>query len=298
MSGKQIKLFLVDGTPGGLSTAEITNWTGHIVTAPRSDIGAFLRRPEATRTGVYFLLGDDESAVGDVRCYIGEADVVGDRLKYHLREKDFWDRVAVETSKDTNLTKSHVRYLEARLIDLAQAAGRSTLDNGTAPATPPLPEADQSDMDYFLQQLQIVLPVLNINVIRARRTETPTTIPADSVSPVFRLVRKASSIDASAQQVDGEFTVLTGSVVVATWDRVGTAPSTMKAYAAYRAQHEKLVADGAIRVENGRGILTRDIPFPSPSTAGAICTGRACNGRVEWVSPQGTFGDWESRGVA
>lgn len=38
MSGKQIKLFLVDGTPGGLSTAEITNWTGHVLTAPRSQL--------------------------------------------------------------------------------------------------------------------------------------------------------------------------------------------------------------------------------------------------------------------
>ena len=35
MSGKQIKLFLVDGTPGGLTTAEITNWTGHLISARR-----------------------------------------------------------------------------------------------------------------------------------------------------------------------------------------------------------------------------------------------------------------------
>lgn len=298
MTGKQIKLFLVDGTPGGLSTAEITNWTGHIVTAPRSDVGDFLRRPEAQRTGIYLLLGDDESAVGDVRCYIGEADVVGDRLKYHLREKDFWDRVAVVTSKDTNLTKSHVRYLESRLIDLAQTAGRSSLENSTAPTTPPLPEADQSDMDYFLQQLQIVLPVLNINVIRSRRPEPVTQEVSDSLSPVFRLIRRQAGVDASAQQVDGEFTVLAGSIVVAQWSRTGAAASTVKAYASYRAQHEKLIADGAIRAENGRGILTRDVPFPSPSTAGAVCTGRACNGRVEWVAPEGTFGAWESRGVS
>lgn len=297
MSGKQIKLFLVDGTPGGLSTAEITNWTGHIVTAPRSDLGELLRRPEAARTGIYLLLGDDESAVGDVRCYIGEADVVGERLRSHQREKDFWDRVAVVTSKDTNLTKSHVRYLESRLIALAESAGRTSLENGTAPAPPPLPEADQSDMDYFLQQLQIVLPVLNINVIRSRPKSAPAVDLSGSLSPVFRLVRKSAGIDASAQQVDGEFTVLAGSVVVAEWSRTGTAASTIKAYDAYRAQHVKLVTDGAIRIDGTLGHVTRDIPFPSPSTAGAVCTGRACNGRVEWVSSEGTFGAWESRGV-
>jgi len=298
VSGKQIKLFLVDGTPGGLSTAEITNWTGHILTAPRSDVGELLRRPEASRTGVYFLLGDDESAVGDVRCYVGEADVIGDRLKYHLREKDFWDRVAVVTSKDTNLTKSHVRYLESRLISLAQQAGRSTLDNGTAPATPPLPEADESDMDYFLQQLQIVLPVLNINVIRSRQAHESSEISPATPSPIFELVSQRAGVRATAQQVDGEFTVLEGSVVVPQWRGKGIAESTIKAYAAYRAQHEKLVANGAILVEGASARVARDIPFPSPSTAGAICLGRACNGRVEWVSAAGTFGAWESRDVS
>jgi len=150
VSGKQIKLFLVDGTPGGLTTAEMTTaWTGHVLAASRSDLGELLKRPEAQRTGVYLLLGDDDAAMGDTRCYIGEADVVADRLKHHQRDKDFWDRVVVITSKDTNLTKSHGRYLESRMIGLATLARRVTLENGTAPPVPALPEADSSDMDYF-----------------------------------------------------------------------------------------------------------------------------------------------------
>lgn len=46
MSGKQIKLFLVDGTPGGLTTAEITNWTGHVLArvGPTSPICSGARR--------------------------------------------------------------------------------------------------------------------------------------------------------------------------------------------------------------------------------------------------------------
>ena len=33
MNGKQVRLFLVDGTVGGLMTAEILNWTGHMLRA-------------------------------------------------------------------------------------------------------------------------------------------------------------------------------------------------------------------------------------------------------------------------
>jgi len=154
-------------------------------------------------------------------------------------------------------------------------------------------------MDYFLSQLQIVLPVLGVNAIRVKPAQSPTsTTRLPSESPVFRLKNAKTGVDALAQQIDGEFTMLAGSIVVPSWHGVGKADSTIKAYASYRAQHEQLVADGAVTVEDGLGRVTRDIVFTSPSTAGAVALGRSCNGRREWASDQGTlFGEWESRGV-
>lgn len=298
MSGKQIKLFLVDGTPGGLSTAEITNWTGSVLLAGRSDLAELLKREEAQRTGVYLLLGDDEAAVGDTRCYIGEADVVAERLRYHQRDKEFWDRVVVITSKDSNITKAHGRYLESRLISLALEAARVSLENKDRPPVPGLPEADASDMDFFLAQLQIVLPVLGVNAIRVRRAPSERASTEVPDSPVFRLTNAKQGVDARAQQIDGEFTVLAGSHLVATWHGVGKAESTIRAYASYRTEHERLLADETIIIEGTRGRLTRDVVFGSPSTAGAVCLGRSCNGRREWIAPDGVpFGEWESRGV-
>ena len=297
MSGKQIKLFLADGTPGGLTTAEITNWTGHVLRASRSDLADLLKRDEAQRTGAYLLLGEDESAIENTRCYIGEADVVADRLRYHQRDKDFWDRVVVITSKDANLTKAHGRYLESRLISLASLAGRVSLENSTAPPVPALPEADASDMDYFVSQLQIVLPVLGVNAIRVPTAPVRPAAGEPNDSPVFHLRHAKLGVDAHAQQIDGEFTMLAGSVVVPSWHGVGKAESTIKAYGSYRNQHRQLVDNGAIAVADGLGRLTRNVVFSSPSTAGAIALGRSCNGRREWVSERGTFADWESRGL-
>ena len=297
MTGKQVKLFLADGTPGGLTTAEITNWTGSIVSARRSDLAELLAREEAERTGVYFLLGEDEDVVGDTRCYVGEADTVATRLRAHAKDKPFWNQAVVVTSKDTNLTKSHVRYLESRLIELAMQANRVMLENGTAPPRPRLPEADRSDMEYFIRQLQIVLPVLGVNAIRIRPSRGATRPPNSAVSPTFRLKSARQGVDASAQQIDGEFVILGGSLVVAVWHGVGSAASTQRAYASYRARHEELIADGSIEVTKTTGRTTRDLVFSSPSTAGAIALGRSCNGRVEWVSSGGSFGAWESRGV-
>lgn len=299
MTGKQIKLFLVDGSAGGLTTAEITNWTGHLITAARSDVAELLRREEATRTGVYLLLGENPESPGGTDCYIGETDSIAFRLKQHLRDKDWWERVVVVTSKDENLTKSHVRYLESRLISLAHQAGRVTLRNGTAPPEARLPEADRSDMDYFISQLQIVLPVLGVNAIRVRAvTAAMPGNAAPEVSPVFHLLNTRSGTDARAQVIDGEFTVLAGSRVVSAWTATGGAESTRRAYASYAAHHAKLVEDGSI-VRDGTGaITTRDIVFGSPSTAGAVILGRSCNGRISWIAADGTqYGAWEARDV-
>lgn len=94
-----------------------------------------------------------------------------------------------------------------------------------------------------------------------------------------------------------EFTILAGSLVVGSWSGTGKAQSTQRAYASYRAQHQKLVADGSIVVEGKVGRLTRDVPFTSPSTAGAVTLGRSCNGRIEWVWEGGNYADWENRGL-
>ena len=94
-SGRSIRLFLPDGTPQGLIIAEVGNWIGKALCSPRGRLDELLKRSEATRTGIYILLGPDPDRPGGTKAYIGEADNVGGRLRIHLRdeEKDFFDRL-------------------------------------------------------------------------------------------------------------------------------------------------------------------------------------------------------------
>lgn len=83
--GRSLRLFLVDGTSNGLLTAEIMNWTGHVLTGPRSKLAELVQRPECGRTGVYFLVGPDPENNLRFKVYIGESDDVAKRLKQHNR---------------------------------------------------------------------------------------------------------------------------------------------------------------------------------------------------------------------
>lgn len=296
--GKSVRLFLADGTPGGLITAEIMNWTGHVLAAPRSDLPTLVKRPEVTRTGIYLLLGDDPDSPGNVLAYIGESDDVAKRLSQHARSetsggKDFWDRAIVLTSKDMNLTKAHAKYLESRLVWLANEAGRSRLINGNTPPIAPLPEADTSDMEFFIEQARIILPVLGVNLLRSTRARATDVAGAQrpgpvEASPVFRLASKKGAVDATAQEVDGEFTVREGSHARASW--VAGDHNYSKLYARLvEDQTLALLPDGTARV------FRRDVVFASPSAASAVVLGRNSNGRLEW-KVQGTrqsYGQWQ-----
>lgn len=308
ISGKQIRVFLVDGSSGGLLTAEIMNWTGHVIASPRSELSSLLERDEVRRTGVYVLIGDDpeSQAPSGKSVYVGEGDDIATRLRMHARAessggKDFWDRVVVLTSKDANVTKAHARYLEARLIAAATVARRATVMNGTAPVPNQLPEADISDMEYYLSQVHIVLPVLGITEFRPTRFPLPDagtaeagTLAAARTSPTFEFAVSRHQVAATAQQVDGEFTVREGSTARSSW--AGT-----EQHPGYRHLHATLLNDGSLTLaEPGLARFTQDVVFTSASAAASVVAGRAANGRTSWVDPDSgaNFGEWEQRGVS
>lgn len=301
--GKSVQLFLVDGTPGGLVTAGIMNWTGHILAAPRSKLSSLLKRQEAKRTGVYILLGDDPEGLGRPQAYIGESDDVSKRLIQHASQepssgKDFWNRAVTVTGKDAGLTKAHARYLESQFITLARTVNRAQLTNSNAPDLTGLPEADRSGMQYFIEQVEILLPILGVNIFRS--TSEPTTVenatPDDSnapASPLFELTFHKEGVKATAQEIDSEFTVREGSTARKRW--VGTALGS------YRALRDKLEADGTLVPAKDGTLMrfTRDHVFTSPSAAAAVILGRSANGRSEWKEAvSGTsFGEWQSRNI-
>ncbi len=291
----------MDGTAGGLITAEIMNWTGHLIASPRSSLAELLKRAEVSRTGVYVLIGEDDAETMVQRAYIGEADDVGKRLQSHRQPedkggKDFWQRVVVITSKDTNLTKAHARFLESRLIAIARQAGRTILENATNPPEVALPEADVSDMEYFIDQVRVILPVLGLNMFRTRPASAGASdgprehTEGVRMSPIFELRIPGGLGIATAQEIDGEFTVLQGSAAVSSWGR------QEKGYRALREQLERERV--LVPADNGRArFFARDFVFSSTSAAAAVALGHSARGPEAW-RVQGTgqaYGDWQNR---
>ena len=287
MIGKTIRLHLVEGDASGIMTTEIINWTGMILVAPRFQLAELAKREEVRRTGIYILVGPDPEQPTRDAVYVGEGDDVLERLKKHDKDekKDFWTRCLVVISKDQNITKSHGRYLESRLVKMGHEADRARITNDTSPKIPPLPESDVADMEYFLHQLKIVLPVLGLSFLQLRPVVNRATDSSESDSPLFTL--NVVGTEAFAREVEDEFIVLKDSTA-----RKEGLPS----WTSYKSLREQLVADGKLTLDENAEfyVFTEDVPFKSPSAGGAVVNAGNINGRDAWKvsGTSQTYADW------
>lgn len=272
MAGVTIKLFLPKGDAQSLRTAELVNWTGKALAGPRSQLDDLLAREELAKSGVYILLGVDPDT-GKQAAYIGEAEVVRDRLKQH-RDKEFWIQAITFVSKDENLTKSHIRYLEGRLIEEAKTIGRFALMNGQASGSK-LPESDREDMEVFLSRIVQLLPVLGCDLL------TPI-LDLIATNPKLRLIGKIKGAIAQGQRTPKGFVVFANSEAVIT-DR----PSAKNYVSNILTMREEFKTNGTLVISSGKLRFTRDTEFSSPSMAASVISGGHANGLTFWKDKEG-----------
>lgn len=237
---------------------------------PRVLLSEARKRRELSRTGVYILLGPPEES-GLPRVYVGEGDAIKPRLEQHAAKKDFWTTCIAFTSKDENLNKAHVQFIESRLVELAANAKRCVLDNGNIPALPSLSEADAADAEGFLAEILLCCPLLGLSVF---------STTAASPKAGRQLFISAKGIKAQGVESPKGFVVHAGSEVVKT--EVPSCPAHANKLRA------ALVANGVLKPSDGGFVFTQDYAFDSPSTAAAVVQGRNANGRIDWKLKDGT----------
>ena len=292
--GRSLELFFIDGKPDAMLTAEVFNWTGHVLMTPRTQISEALKRKEARHTGIYLLFGERN---GSPLLYIGEGEDISDRIRNHDSRKDWWNIAILITSSANNLNKAHVKYLESRLIEEARAVGKIALENGTVPGRPGLSEAAQANMEAFIEYVLMVLPALQIDsFLKNTRPATHNINHLDSSSnaPLFELHTAKHGISATAKLENGEFVVQAGSNARRSWEGVRTQGTP------YGQLHTELVRMGVLVEQGLQRVFKENYAFKSPSAAAAVVNGRPANGTVEWkVKGQNkNYKQWEAEKLA
>lgn len=290
MHRRQIKIFLADGSPTGLRTAELGLSTCKAVVAPRSNLTGLQARVEAKRTGVYILVGQDPEHAGREAIYVGEGDSVFTRIARHDKDesKDFWDYVVLFVSKDENLTKAHVRHLEGKLLGLAREGKRCRIVNTNHPEPCALPEADVAEMDELLEHIQLLLGTLGVQAFQVMPAAVERVVdePMASNTSALVLTMKGTGYEAECLFQDGAFTVRRKSRA--------RLEKTFSLSAAAVSTRTALRDNGVLVESDGYLVFTQDYSFESASGSAAVVSGSTVNGKIAWHLADGrTFKQWE-----
>jgi hypothetical protein len=274
--GKSIRFYLPSGSINGIRHAEIVNWTGQAISCPRSQFKELKDWPDTTKPGVYFLFGSDDEGLTQAT-YIGEAENVHERLKNHIANKDFWNEAVCFTSKDENLTKSHVKYLESILISQAKEIGRYDVHNSVSPNNPALPISDRDAMTEFAANIRTLLGALGHKVLEPYINTVAVTESVDDETEGVRL--RLQNKNAYGSRVSDGFLVYSGSEM-----SIAEANSMSKGGKALR---RLLVDEGVVTQAGDVYRFGRDWLFSSPSAAADSLNGYPTSGPEAWKNDAG-----------
>lgn len=267
--GKSIRLFLIEGIADGRWMCELSNWTGKAYKIPRNCVKESSDREELKNTGIYFLFGKSDET-DTYRVYIGEAENIYERLLTHLKEKDFWHECVVFISKDNNLNKAHVKYLENRMYTIAKEAGRYQLENSNIPTQSSLSEADRAEMEEFINNAKLLLSAVGHKVLEA------TAIPSKTNNDPEIFVFEGKDYKATGTTTADGFVVFKNSIL--------SKKANSSLTKSLLDKRNKLISENII---DSAFSFTKDYIFSSPSTAASIISGNSTNGKTAWRNSQG-----------
>ncbi|NMM11220.1 MAG: GIY-YIG nuclease family protein [Polaromonas sp.] len=256
-----------------MRVTEITTRIVRVIEVPRSQLGEFIKTPEALQVGVYFLMGELSEA-GLPRVYIGQPVSVGNRLKQHNQNKDFWNQALLMISLTNSLTETHAPFLEWSAIQQATQAGRYSLENGNTGARPHTPAPLESDCHEIHETAATLLATLGQPIFE------PLTNAPTARGEIEMFYCKGSGADGRGEYTTEGFVVLKGSR--GRVDNVASIQGTSN-----ERFRDQLVTEGIMTAHDGMLVFVRDHLFASPSMAAMALMGRSANGWLEWKSPQG-----------
>lgn len=292
--GKLIRLFLVEGDPDGIVTAEIQNMTIYATSFPRTKINVFKKRGEANKAATYILIGDNTKNPLKPIIYVGEGAPVIDRIQSHNEsryKKDFWDRAIVFSSKDDYLTKTQIQYLESKLVTEVNKIQGAIIENIQTPKEPILSEVDCAEMEEFYMALALLLKTFGYDFLEEKSIDIEQIENTDQIEDGFMdgLLFRFKIKDAVAHMriVENDYVILEGSTIVKQ-ERQNVPPGVLEA-------RKTLIKKGQLIEDENDSLyrLTVNYAFKSPSYASAFVAGGNDNGWTSWKYKGKTMSELE-----
>lgn len=275
--GITITNYLVSGNPEGISLSYVSNWTGQAIKIPRNSFIDAKEFNELNRPGIYYLIGFNEENPDEILVYIGEANHLFERISAHMRDekKSFFELIIAFSSKDDNMTVSHTKYLEAKVLSETIEKSGYIIINKKEGNKISLPQMVKDEMDTYFDNMKILLPSMGFDFFKPNSS----SVKLNSKTKDDKLILEVGEIKAFARLTSNGLLVLRGSTMKGN--------ETQALSPTYSKIRKDLIEKGYVeKKENGLEFI-QDYEFSSPSQAGAVILGYSVNGRVFWKDNKG-----------
>ncbi|MEN9601856.1 MAG: hypothetical protein RIS56_1462 [Verrucomicrobiota bacterium] len=283
--GRQLRLFLPDGTSSGPRFYEIVNRTIQALGIPVTRIIELESKDwtEVQKPGVYLVRGATKDAVQ--KLYIGRGENVAERVQKHPEKLDFEVvSLLLFTSKDQNLNASQVGWLEATLIRAARESKRVSVTNIATPDHPALPKGELATVGEFYEDLKLIAQTAGYDFFSSptlsfshKAADGAGVGSKQSVLVEFKLIQPTKDLVANGFLSDEGFVVKAGS------DAVAKPGDNFKG--GYAILRQNLIEQGVLIPKSGapdKLTFAVDYPFSAPSAAAATIVGNNINGNNAW----------------
>lgn len=272
---KTLITYLVQGNSAGIKTIELSNWVGKGIIIPRANLKEMSNRKEANNPAIYFLFWKNIHQQDMV--YIGEAEILYERIATHGNQKDFWNFAIAFISKDNNLTKADIKYLEARAVQKTKEAKVFLMENSVEPKINNLPEYQIDTMEDFLDNIELLISFLGYPIL----TEVKIESLAQERKYICKWSAKWPVFQATWVYISEWFLVQKGSLA-----KIEIAKGSISD-GWYRSFQINLLEKGVIKEFNtDTFIFLEDYIFNSPSSAASFILARSANGWTEWKTEE------------
>lgn len=170
--------------------------------------------------------------------------------------------------------------MESRLVQLALEAKTAQIDNRNLPSLPSLHEADISDMEYFLEQMELTLPVMGFNFL------TPSTITPKQNHTLENKPQVHETYFIKTKKFQASMTETDQGYIVS---KISEAKKSLSnsCTKTYRNMRKKLI-ETQIMIENeDKLIFEEGAVFNSPSSSSNTILGGNSNRFSEWINKKG-----------
>lgn len=292
--GRQLRLFLADGTSSGPRYYEIVNRTIQALAIPviRVQEVATSDWHEFQKPGVYLVRSSNSD--GTESLYVGKGENISRRIQNRFDDPDEEvTSLLLFSSKDQNLNGSQVGWLESRLIKALAAAKRIATKNIQTPEEPALSKAELATVAEFFEDLILIAQTSGFDFFTSDPPPAENVFPSALSSPIqpvvdFTLEIRQKGIIAKGHLSDDGFVVKAGSTA--------SAVANSGLGAGYGELREKLKHQGVLIPDSNDINKLRfavDYSFTASSPAAAIIVGYNYSGPRRWKTDAGiSLGDY------